>query len=64
MKRLNPLRQRLAALGLLAIPLLTFPMLGLPTGDWDGIPASFLYLFGVWTGIIVLAAGAAERRGE
>ena len=42
MKRLNPLRQRLAALGLLAIPLLTFPMLGLPTGDWNGILACFL----------------------
>jgi hypothetical protein len=64
MKRLNPLRQRLAALGLMAIPLLTFPVIGLPTGHWNGIPASFLYLFGVWAGIVVLAAGAAERRVE
>ena len=64
MKRLNPLRQRLAALGLLAIPLLTFPMLGLPTGDWNGIPASFLYLFGVWILLIALAAGVAERRNK
>jgi hypothetical protein len=64
MKRLNPLRQRLAALGLLAIPLLTFPVIGLPNGHWNGIPASFLYLFGVWAGIVVLAAGAAERRVE
>jgi hypothetical protein len=64
MKRLNPLRQRLAALGLLAIPLLTFPMLGLPTGYWNGIPASFLYLFGVWVALIALAAVAAERRVE
>ena len=49
---------------LLAITLLTFPVIGLPTGDWNGIPASFLYLFGVWAGIVLLAAGAAERRVE
>ena len=64
MKRANPVRQRLAALGLLGIPLLTYPVISLPGGDWNGISASFLYLFGVWTGIILLAAGAAERRGE
>ena len=64
MKRLNPVRKSPAGPRLLANPPADFPMLGLPTGDWNGIPASFLYLFGVWAGIIVLAAGAAERRGE
>jgi hypothetical protein len=64
MKRANPLRQRLAALGLLGIPLLTYPLLGLPNGNWNGIPAGFLYLFGVWILLIALAAGIAERRGK
>jgi hypothetical protein len=64
MKRGNPLRQRLAALGLLGVPLLTYPMLSLPGGSWNGIPAGFLYLFGVWFLLIALAAGVAERRGR
>jgi len=64
MKRANPMRQRLAALGLLGIPLLTYPLLSLPTGDIAGIPAPYLYLFGVWTLLIVLAAMVAERRGK
>jgi hypothetical protein len=63
MKRSNPMRQRLAALGLFGIPLLTYPLLGLPGGDWHGIPAAYLYLFGVWAGLIALAAAVAERRG-
>ena len=64
MKRANPLLQRLAALGLLGIPLLTYPLLGLPSGSWNGIPAGFLYLFGAWIMLIALAAGVAERRGK
>ncbi len=64
MKRANPMRQRLAALGLLGIPLLTYPLLSLPTGGIAGIPAPYLYLFGVWTLLIVLAAMVAERRGK
>ncbi|MBP5997832.1 MAG: hypothetical protein KA535_07775 [Azonexus sp.] len=64
MKRANPMRQRLAALGLLGIPLLTYPLLSLPTGEIAGIPASYLYLFGVWTLLIALAAMVAERRGK
>ncbi len=64
MKRANPMRQRLAALGLLGVPLLTYPLLSLPTGEIAGIPASYLYLFGVWTLLIVLAAMVAERRGK
>ena len=64
MKRANPMRQRLAALALLGIPLLTYPLLSLPTGEIAGIPAPYLYLFGVWTLLIALAAAVAERRGK
>jgi hypothetical protein len=64
MRRNTSLRQRLAAIGLLGIPLLTFPMLSLPNGELAGIPASYLYLFGVWTLLIGLAAVVAERRGR
>jgi hypothetical protein len=64
MRRNTSLRQRLAAIGLLGVPLLTFPMLSLPNGELAGIPASYLYLFGVWTLLIGLAAAVAERRGR
>jgi hypothetical protein len=64
MKRSSPRRQRLAALGLLGLPLLTYPLLGLPNGQLAGIPAIYLYLFGVWAGLIVLAAVVAERGGK
>ena len=58
------MRQRLAALGLLGIPLLTFPLLGLPEGNWGGIPAGYLYLFGVWALLVIAAAWIAERSGK
>jgi len=64
MKRANPMRQRLAALGLLSVPMLTYPLLSLPQGEIAGIPAPYLYLFGMWTLLIVLAAVVAERRGK
>ena len=64
MKRANPMRQRLAALGLLGVPLLTYPLLSLPQGEIAGIPAPYLYLFGMWTLLIVLAAVVAERLGK
>ena len=64
MKRATPMRQRLAALGLLGVPLLTYPLLSLPQGEIAGIPAPYLYLFGMWTLLIVLAAVVAERRGK
>jgi len=64
MTRMRPLRQRLAMLGLFGLPLLTFPLLGLPAGDWFGLPAGYVYLFGVWAGLIALAARVAERQGK
>lgn len=64
MKRGSPTRQRLTALGLLGIPLLSYPLVGLPGGTLADLPAIFLYLFGVWGGLIVLAALVAERRGK
>lgn len=64
MKHANLSRQRLTALGLLGIPLLTYPLLGLAVGSWGGIPAAYLYLFGVWLGLILLAALVAEGRGK
>lgn len=64
MKRASPTRQRLAALGLFGIPLLTYPLLSLPEGSLAGIPASYVYLFGVWAGLIGLAAWVAESRSK
>ncbi len=64
MKRASPVRQRLAALGLLGMPLLSFPLLSLPGGSLAGIPASYLYLFGVWALLILLAARVAEQRSK
>jgi hypothetical protein len=62
MRRGNPTRQRLVALALLGVPLLTYPLLTLPGGDIGGVPAVFIYLFGVWGGLIGLAAWVAERK--
>jgi len=64
MRRASPVRQRFAALALLGIPLLTYPILSLPSGSLGGLPAGYLYLFGVWAGLIALAALVAERRGK
>jgi len=64
LRRASPVRQRLAALALLGVPLLTYPLLSLPGGTWLGMPASYLYVFGVWAGLIALAAWVAERQGK
>lgn len=64
MQRSSPTRQRLTALGLLAAVLLTYPLLGLATGEAGGWPVIVLYLFGVWGGVIAVAALLAERRGR
>ena len=64
MRHSTAIRQRLAALGLLGLPLLTFPLVSLPSGEIGGVPAVFGYLFGVWAILIGLAAWVAERRGR
>lgn len=64
MKRSSATRQRLAAIALGVSPLLTFPILGLPQGEWLGLPAGVIYLFTVWGGAIALAAWVAEGRGR
>lgn len=64
MKRASPTRQRLTALGLLGVPLLTYPLIALPDGSLAGIPGTYLYLFGVWGGLIAVAALVAERKGK
>lgn len=62
MKQANPARQRLTALALIGLPLMTYPLLSLPSGFWGGLPADYLYLFGVWAGLIMLAARVAEHK--
>lgn len=64
MKRASPTRQRLSALGLIGVPLLTYPLIALPDGSMGGIPAAYLYLFGVWAGLILIAALVAESKGK
>lgn len=64
MKRASPTRQRLSALGLIGVPLLTYPLIALPDGNMGGIPAAYLYLFGVWAGLILIAALVAESKGK
>ena len=62
MRQGNGLRLRLAALALLGLPLFNFPIVALPAGEISGIPSAFLYLFGVWALLIVLAAVLVERQ--
>ena len=55
--------KRLIAVFLLGLALLNFPLLAVvETGQsWFGLPPLFLYLFGVWAGLIVLLALIVER---
>ena len=64
MRRTCLTRQRLTALSLFAATLLTYPLLGLAQGSLAGWPVVVVYLFGVWAGVIVLAALIAESRGR
>lgn len=61
MKQGGPMRQRLAALALLGLPFLSYPLLALPQGETGGVPNAFIYLFGVWGLLIGLAAWVTER---
>jgi len=64
MKQASPTRQRLTALGLLGLPLLTYPILSLPSGQWLGLPAPYIYLFGTWGSLIALAAWVTQRKDK
>lgn len=64
MRQGRPNRQRLAALAILGAFLLSFPILSLPTGEWFGLPAVFVYIFAAWAGLIVFAAFLIEREDE
>ena len=56
--------KRLIAVFLLGLVLLNFPLLAVVDAgrSWFGLPPLFLYLFGVWAGLIVLLALIVERR--
>ena len=54
-------RQRLAAIFLMGLLLLYSPAMTLfdRASEWGGVPISYLYLFGVWLLLVVLAASAS-----
>lgn len=56
-------RQRLVGVFLVGVLLLYSPALTLfdRASEWGGIPVSYLYLFGVWSLLVVLAAITVER---
>jgi hypothetical protein len=56
--------KRLVAVFLLGTVLLNFPLLTVVEAGRNlfGLPPLFLYLFGVWAGLIVLLALLVERR--
>lgn len=55
--------QRLVALFLLGWVLVNYPILSVFDVDrvWLGIPAIYLYVFGVWAAMIALMAWIIER---
>ena len=56
--------KRLIAVFLLGVVLLNFPLLTVVDAGQRlfGLPPLFLYLFGVWAGLILLLALLVERR--
>jgi hypothetical protein len=56
--------KRLIALFLFGLATFNFPLLAVPDAGVTlfGLPPLFAYLFGVWTGLILLLAVIAERR--
>ncbi|MBT2997857.1 MAG: hypothetical protein KME56_14695, partial [Candidatus Thiodiazotropha sp. (ex Ctena orbiculata)] len=55
-------RQRLAGVTLLGLLLFFSPVLTLfdKAIEWIGVPVSYLYLFGIWLALILLAAWTVE----
>ncbi|MBW9265878.1 MAG: hypothetical protein K1563_08460 [Candidatus Thiodiazotropha sp. (ex. Lucinisca nassula)] len=64
MNRSTQTRQRLAGVTLLGFLLFFSPVLTLfdKASEWAGIPISYLYLFGIWLALILLAAWTVEGR--
>ncbi|MET0071361.1 MAG: hypothetical protein ABW096_15095 [Candidatus Thiodiazotropha sp.] len=64
MNRSTQTRQRLAGVTLLGVLLFFSPVLTLfdKANEWAGIPVSYLYLFGIWLVLILLAAWTVEDR--
>jgi hypothetical protein len=56
--------KRLIAVFLLGVALLNFPLLAVVEAGQRllGLPPLFLYLFGIWGGLILLLALLVERR--
>jgi len=52
------------ALALCGAVLLNFPLLALPQGEWFGLPALYVYIFGAWIGLIAAAAFLLEREDD
>ena len=66
MRGINLTGQRLIGVFLIGFVLLYSPILTLfdRAAEWGGIPLSYLYLFGVWLLLVVLAAMTVERGGR
>lgn len=66
MPRSTLLRQRLLTLFLLALLALYSPLVARfeTVSAWLGIPALYLYLFGVWAAVIAAAAWILSRGRE
>ncbi|MEW7973075.1 MAG: hypothetical protein AB2540_08635 [Candidatus Thiodiazotropha endolucinida] len=64
MNRSTQTRQRLAGVTLFGFLLFFSPVLTLfdKASEWAGIPISYLYLFGIWLALILLAAWTVEGR--
>ena len=45
MRQSSTIRQRLAGIGLVGLPLPSFPLVSLPVGEFAGLPATYCYLF-------------------
>lgn len=64
MLRRTAKRDRLVGLFIAGVVLLNPPVLNLVGGTLFGWPALYLYLFGVWGGLIVVTALIVERGGS
>jgi hypothetical protein len=66
MRRSKLTGQRLVAVFLAGVLLLNYPVIALfdrPL-EWFGVPLLYIYLFGVWTGLIATMAGITAGNDE